>query len=71
MTLVRTEMFRLHPHSCPICLQEQLIVDILGCGHRFCRECLLKALVAKNACPMCRAVPIPIDHCARDVKDDS
>ena len=41
--------------SCPICLK------IIGedrcktkCGHRFCTECLLKAVQRKNSCPLCR-----------------
>lgn len=52
----------LHPEClrndfiCPICLKLQSnTVTVMGCLHRFCRECIIKALSnTSKECPVCR-----------------
>lgn len=52
----------LHPEClrndfmCPICLKLQSnSVTVMGCLHRFCRECIIKALSnTSKECPVCR-----------------
>lgn len=52
----------LHPEClrndfmCPICLKLQTnTVTVMGCLHRFCKECIVKALSNSNKeCPVCR-----------------
>lgn len=52
----------LHPEclrdefQCPICLKLQSnTVTVMGCLHRFCRECIISALSKNNKeCPVCR-----------------
>ena len=47
--------YRETKETCPICM------SILGkdncttkCGHKFCTECLLKAVQKNSSCPLCR-----------------
>ena len=46
-------------YTCAVCLEELSLGDTnmatTGCGHTFHLTCLLKSLVQKNLCPMCRA----------------
>lgn len=46
---------------CPVCAS--VLRDAVQCGaqHCFCRPCLLRALEAKPACPLCRAPLRPAD----------
>ena len=45
------------PDECAICT-ETMMVDsdtvILGCQHKFHRECMLRSLESKRTCPLCR-----------------
>ena len=53
----------LHPEClrsdfmCPICLKLQSnTVAVMGCLHRFCKDCIVRALDnSKRECPVCRA----------------
>ena len=44
--------------ECPICLQKIKKKNIIQteCSHRFCDICIVKHLMIKNTCPMCRTV---------------
>ena len=46
-------------YTCAVCLEELSLGDsnmaTTGCGHTFHLTCLLKSLLQKNLCPMCRA----------------
>ncbi|RKP06780.1 hypothetical protein THASP1DRAFT_24962 [Thamnocephalis sphaerospora] len=42
------------PIQCCICLDPPREVTSTECGHLFCRDCVLTALSAKPACPICR-----------------
>ncbi|CAL4934430.1 unnamed protein product [Urochloa decumbens] len=54
--------------QCPICLGIiRKTRTVMGCLHRFCRECIDKSMrLGNNECPQCRA------HCAsrRSLRDD-
>lgn len=39
--------------TCPICLDYYVNPVSIGCGHSFCRDCILDALSLKNTCPIC------------------
>lgn len=41
--------------SCTLCLSLFHDPVTVGCGHTFCRHCLLQAVAAKPSCPLCRA----------------
>lgn len=47
-------------NECPICLQKIKYKIKTGCGHSFCDKCIVKYLLIKNTCPMCRT------HCDFD-----
>lgn len=43
--------------ACAICLEElekERALGKLGCGHVFCRSCIIRWLGMKNTCPMCK-----------------
>jgi len=40
--------------ECPICLQIIKYKIETNCNHHFCDICIMKHLVMKNTCPMCR-----------------
>ena len=40
------------PDSCPICLEQEPLCDIMPCGHKLCQTCYDR-IVPKN-CPFCR-----------------
>ncbi|KAJ3146068.1 hypothetical protein HK101_002370, partial [Irineochytrium annulatum] len=43
------------PATCPICLQPfEDRSSLVGCGHEFCHECLLRWGEVSRACPMCK-----------------
>jgi hypothetical protein len=48
----------LQPYTCSVCLDELHLgntnMTTTSCGHTFHLSCLLKSLVQKNLCPMCR-----------------
>lgn len=41
--------------ECAVCLEANLPLHRLECGHAFCISCLESWLIVRNACPMCRA----------------
>lgn len=41
--------------SCPVCLETMHGSRILDCGHALCADCLVRWLMAKHTCPLCRA----------------
>jgi hypothetical protein len=42
--------------ECPICLQKIQYKIKTKCKHTFCDICIVKQLMIKNICPMCRRV---------------
>ncbi|KAI9597437.1 hypothetical protein BDF19DRAFT_435089 [Syncephalis fuscata] len=42
------------PFICSICWEPPKDMGTTSCGHIFCRKCILTALDAKAACPICR-----------------
>ena len=56
--------------ECGICLDDKPLT-LLGCGHEFCRDCLLQQLRFSAHCAMCRT---PMAHCSPPLcqpRDDS
>lgn len=43
---------------CPICLTNKKLADsfILGCGHGFCKQCLINWIDVSKDCPYCRSL---------------
>lgn len=44
--------------ECGVCLEHNIELRRLACGHHFCSGCLLSWFRIRNACPMCRASAI-------------
>ena len=41
--------------DCPVCLEESNDMDVLSCGHKFCKaHCFHRCL---SKCPICRKIP--------------
>ena len=53
----------LQGQECPICYHAVAHAVRTDCGHQFCRGCLIAALQAKEACPLCRA-PVSVEALA-------
>jgi hypothetical protein len=41
--------------ECPVCLGCAEVDTVLGCGHGFCRKCIVDWGTRTNTCPMCRS----------------
>lgn len=49
--------------TCGVCLAPFRNPAALCCGHVFCEECVVTALVHRDECPTCRAEALPEDIC--------
>ncbi|XP_075225802.1 uncharacterized protein LOC142326955 [Lycorma delicatula] len=55
---------------CPICLTESVTVELSGCGHRYCEDCVRKLARYSRNCPVCRRDMLGY-HRIREGDDDS
>jgi hypothetical protein len=46
------------PDSCPVCLEQEPLCDIVPCNHKLCKSCY-EQLPMPKTCPLCRG---PIEH---------
>ena len=51
--------------QCAVCLSLYRRPTSTPCGHTFCRECVMKSLQTKPACPLCQSICKP-----RELRED-
>lgn len=48
--------------DCPVCFSNSPDAFLYPCNHRFCLKCIHKFMQSKIECPMCRSVPLSVNH---------